>query len=232
MYCANFTRIDIAYATSFLSRYLAAPTLQHLNAANRILRYLNTTTHYALVFGRNASTQVDESPNDMPVNLSDGAIHVYSDASYGNDLINRKSTTGGIIRIDGDVTYWLSRKQEGSATSTTESEYYAISAMIKEALWTKTWYQQVFGLHKAIVLHCDNQAALKVCEQSTDQKRTKHIDMHYHFFRSHIANKIVWATWTPTTKMVADILTKAYAQSTVFTDTVKSLLSTEHSHHK
>jgi hypothetical protein len=49
-FIANATRPDIAYAISRLSSYTANPTLQHVSALKRVLRYLSGTRSYGITY--------------------------------------------------------------------------------------------------------------------------------------------------------------------------------------
>lgn len=50
------TRPDIAFAVGIVSRFMERPTTVHLNAAKRILRYVNSTLEYGLVYNKDAGT--------------------------------------------------------------------------------------------------------------------------------------------------------------------------------
>jgi hypothetical protein len=65
------TRPDIAFAVGFVSRFMDKPTMEHLAAAKRILRYLAGTLDYGLHFLR-----------------SPGSAHLvgYCDSDLGGDI--------------------------------------------------------------------------------------------------------------------------------------------------
>ena len=50
MFLMNYTRPDIAYAVSRLSRYTHNPNTEHWNALHRLLRYLRGTMDWCLHF--------------------------------------------------------------------------------------------------------------------------------------------------------------------------------------
>lgn len=52
------TRPDIAYAVSVVSRFMHAPSEDHMKAVYRILRYLKSSPGKGLFFGRNGSQDV------------------------------------------------------------------------------------------------------------------------------------------------------------------------------
>ena len=53
LYLATGTRPDIAYAISSISRFLENPKQIHWNALKRILKYVNGTTNYGMIFKSN-----------------------------------------------------------------------------------------------------------------------------------------------------------------------------------
>ena len=60
-------------------------------------------------------------------NLNADIIDSFVDADWSGDKVDRKSTTGYIIRIFRNAIHWKSR-QEGSVTkSSTVAEYVALS---------------------------------------------------------------------------------------------------------
>ncbi len=61
----------------------------------------------------------------------------YSDADWGGDINDRKSTSGYIFKLNGGAVSWRSKKQSGVALSTAEAEYVALSAAAQEAMWLK-----------------------------------------------------------------------------------------------
>ena len=193
-YAALMTRIDICYAVSFLSRALAAPTQKHLIAAKRILRYLAGTAHYAMVFGSKGTTEQ--------------GITAYTDASYGTDPNDCKSTGGGIIKYNGNPIVWFSKKQKSVALSSTEAEWYALCMVVCEAIWVKQWCYEVFKAPLAPVIFCDNQSAIHLSNHDHMHQRSKHINIKYHYIRDNINNNNIIVKWLPTAKQEADILTK------------------------
>ena len=46
------TRLDIAFAIGYMSRFMERPTMEHLHAIKRILRYVAGTPYYGLHYGR------------------------------------------------------------------------------------------------------------------------------------------------------------------------------------
>jgi hypothetical protein len=178
-----------------LSRFNNSATQFHFKAAKYILRYLKGTVNYGLVFGRYTDTNRPK-------------VEVYTDASWGNDTETRRSTTGVVIKFNGNVICWHSKKQTTVAKSSTEAEYMALSDATAEALWLKAWITEVFGIDVQVPIYCDNQSAIALSKNDTYHQRTKHIDIRYHFVRERVKSNDITVTWIPTQEQQADLLTK------------------------
>ena len=60
-------------------------------------------------------------------------------------------------------------------------------------------------------MYQDNKSTIYVCETGLSKSgKLKHMAMRYYFIRSHIAAGSILIEYTPTTEMIADILTKPF----------------------
>jgi hypothetical protein len=57
-------------------------------------------------------------------------------------------------------------------------------------------------------MHSDNQACIILSQDPVGHRRTKHIDVRYHYIRELVAYRKATVTYLPTQDMIADILTK------------------------
>ena len=229
LYAANTTRVDIAHVVGQLSRFVAAPQEHQLDAAKHVLRYLASTTNYGMVFNGTRTNNQQQlvtvhSNSSSPVSLAQ-PISAFTDASWGNDLADRRSTTGTVIKYNGNVISWLSKKQDTIALSSTEAEYMALSTATTEVLWYKAWIREVLGLEITVPIYCDNQSAIEISSNDCYHQRTKHIDIRHHFIRDHITKKHVQVQWVPTAEQQADLLTKMLGtrQFTILRDKLLSV---------
>jgi hypothetical protein len=194
MYLAVCTRPDISYAVGSLARYMAKPTTVHWQAAKGVLRYLAGTIDYGITYGKTKDNLLG-----------------YCDADYAGDIDTRRSTTGYVFLFNGGAITWQSKRQPTVAASTTEAEYMAAAAAVKEGLWLRklaTDLEMLDGA-AAIDIMADNQSAIKLLRNPISSLRSKHIDVVHHFARERVLRKEVTFTYTATNTMVADILTKA-----------------------
>lgn len=57
-------------------------------------------------------------------------------------------------------------------------------------------------------MYNDSQSALKLANNDQSHKRSKHIDVRYHFIRDVLRNELIEARYLSTANMPADLLTK------------------------
>jgi hypothetical protein len=134
----------------------------------------------------------------------------YSDADFAGDVNDRKSTSGYVFMDQGAVISWRSKKQTVVAQSTAEAEYVALAAVTQEAQALRKLYQTL-GLPpvKPTKIWEDNQAAIAIAENPINYKRTKHIDVKYHYTRDQLEKGTIEIAYCATDDQLADIFTKS-----------------------
>ena len=60
----------------------------------------------------------------------------------------------------------------------------------------------------------DNKSVIELAKNPIQHRRSKHIDIRYHFIRDHVKQKTVKLKYCSTTEQVADIFTKALPTDT------------------
>ena len=209
-YAAMITRPDIAFAVNELSRFNAQAKAFHLQAAKHVLRYLAGTVNLGLKF-----TKLPQS-NTNNININSYSLQVFTDASWANDSETRRSTSGTLIKFNGNATYWSSKKQKTVAKSSTEAEYVAASESVSDIIWLKMWMMEVLNISIQVTLLCDNQSALAIAKNDKDHQRTKHIDIAYHFIREQVTSGNITLRFIPGKEEEADLLTKRHKTSADF----------------
>lgn len=192
MYLAVLTRPDIAYSVCYLSQFSNSYDETHWKHLKRILKYLKGTKNYGLVFTKD-----------------DSYIEGYVDADWGSDTNDRKSFSGFCFKLSGAVISFECRKQRNVALSSTEAEYISMSEASKEAIYLKNLLFEILGYSETIILYNDCQSAQKLILNPVYHRRSKHIDIRYHFVREAVANKFIKVDYLETKEMPADIFTKS-----------------------
>ena len=135
-------------------------------------------------------------------------VEAYSDADWAGCPESRRSTSGGIIRFNGDIISWISKKQKTIAMSSAESEYIALTETAKEVRWIQKWISEVLSVSTPGIIKCDNRAAILLSAADGIHERTKHFDLKVHFIRDQVAKKNITLDWVSSQEQQADILTK------------------------
>ena len=133
----------------------------------------------------------------------------YSDADWAGDRDDRKSTTGNVLMLAGGSVSWLSKKQTSVALSTTGAEYIALSQCAQEIMWVRRMLAEVGAdMNRPTIVMEDNQGAISLAKNPGSCRRTKHLDIRYHFTREAVEHGFIQMVYCHTSDMVADILTK------------------------
>lgn len=192
IYLSMATRPDITNAVAKLAQFCDFPGEVHWRAAKRILRYLKGTVDLGLVYHK-----------------TDLRIVGYSDAEWGGCEVDRRSFSGYNFTLGGAAISWKSQKQPTAALSSTEAEYMALTEAAKEAMYLRGILNELEILEVIdVVVYVDNQGAEYLAHYPMFHKRTKHIDIKYHFVRDAVNRGEVTLRHLPTGDMVADIFTK------------------------
>jgi hypothetical protein len=196
LYLSINTRPDISYSVGVLARFSKSPTFRACKAVLRLLIYLRGTADRGICYSGD--------------NLK---IFAYSDADWAGDLDSRRSTTGYVVYAAGGPISWQSKLQSTIAVSTMEAEYMAAFGAIQELIWTKGVLSELgFDYVDSMILNMDSQSAMALAKNPTHHKRSKHIDIKYHWLREYtFENTTVELVHCGTEDMVADVMTKALA---------------------
>ena len=103
---------------------------------------------------------------------------------------------------------WYSHTQPVVALSTAEAEYIAITDVAKEISWFKLLLKELGHHQDNVTIYEDNEAAIKISKNPQDHKRTKHIQVRYHYVRDQIRDGIFHLQYVPTAHQLADLFTK------------------------
>ena len=85
LYLSTRTRPDTAYAIGIEARFYSQPTKEHWRAVKHILRYLNVSLNYGLLYSRGETS----------------SLIGYLDADWTGDINDRKSTIGYLFKLSG-----------------------------------------------------------------------------------------------------------------------------------
>ena len=158
--------------------------------------------------------------NSIP--LVNSALHGYEDADRAGDLEDMKFTTSYLFLVSNEAVSWQARKQSIVALSTPEAEYIACSEECQEAVALRRIYKDLKNvqvrtekanypsppLMPATMILVDNQSAISLVQNPRFHRRTKHIELKYHYVREIYQSHLIDIDYVSTHLMTADLLTK------------------------
>jgi len=195
-FIANATRPDIAYAVNRLESYTANPSLQHVGALKRILRYLSGTRTHGILY-----RALPQKPS---------FFFGYADTSYGN-TDGRKSITGYVFLAGNGVISWCSKKQISVTLSLTEAEYVALSEVAREACWLRSLYSKLSLLQEEVptLIQGDNEGLIAMAKNPQFYKQSKHIEIRWHWVHDLVQEGKIYVDSCRDPEQTVDVLTKA-----------------------
>lgn len=199
MYLAVGTRPDIAYIVSKLSQFLEHPSVEHWNAAKRVLKYLKGTVNYGIEF------KFDKTNANKLI--------AFGDADFAKSE-DRRSISGVVLLLNNGPIVWSSRRQTGVTLSTTEAELVASSAAAQEVVWSRRLLHNIgFEQTAATQLNCDNAGMIKLAKNNVFHKRTKHVDIKYFYVREKVEEGVLEPVYVASAENLADMFTKPLPQA-------------------
>ena len=208
IYLAFCTRPDIAYVVSQLAKYCNAPTKAHWDVAINCLRYLLGTKHWGIKLGHGMALGGSEVVVACK-GVNEPEACAFADANHATGIDDKRSVTGYVLQVYGGPVSWASRTQRLTSTSSTESEYRALSEASKEVLWLSK-ILALFGIvPKPFKIFGDSQGAIKSLKNFSLTKHTKHMEVHHDFLRERYALGELDYVHIPGACNPADTFTKA-----------------------
>nr|GEU87351.1 hypothetical protein [Tanacetum cinerariifolium] len=187
------SRPDIVQAVCFCARYQSRPTEKHLKEVKRIFRYLRGTVNMGRWY-----------PNGSSFDLT-----AFSNVDHARCIDSRKSTSGGIQFLGDKIVSWMSKKQNYTTMSSTESEYVELSSSCAQVMWMRIKLQDYGFNYNKIPLYCDSQSAIEISCNPVQYSRMKNNHTRYHFIKEQVENGIIELYFVRTEYQLADMFTKA-----------------------
>jgi hypothetical protein len=223
-------RIDIAFCTAIMSKYMVQPRHGHLNELFHMFAYLKAHDRSRLVLDA-SRPHVDESrfikqdwtdfyrdaeepipPNAPEPRGKSVILSCFVDANHAGDKITRRSHSGIIIFVNRAPIIWYSKQQNTVETSTFGSEFVATRIAV-ELIESIRYKLRMFGvpIEGPTNVYCDNDAVVNNASKPESTLKKKHNAIAYHRVREAVAAGTIRIAWEPTISNIADMLTKCLA---------------------
>ena len=141
-------------------------------------------------------------------------LHIQSDASYLSRP-NARSVAGAIFYLGNlNQPTHINRSVNTLSTiipavvaSVAEAEYAALFLAGQEGVWLRHILHSLGYPQQATTILCDNKCAEGIALDTIKPKRTKSIDMRFHWIRDRIQQKQFIVTWRKGADNLADFFT-------------------------
>ena len=225
----RLTRPDILVVLSILARFMKNPQKIHWTAIKDVFKYIKGTLTRGLLYRASGVTLNDVWTLTLWVDSDYGTNQCNRRSRAGflvflnknliafNSVLQRGSKKPDHDDGIPDEYPGVPRKptpMDGEplpsmASGTCEAEYMALSLAVRELVWIYMLLKTMgIKVRKPCVVYEDNRACVKIANNPTSQKRTKHIDIRHHFLREHIENGLIELISVSTAEQRADIMTK------------------------
>jgi hypothetical protein len=199
MWSAMHTRLDLAYSAKVFSRNAHISSSTHCALIKRVLRYVTKTSNVDLIFERS---------NDQH---SDDLID-YCDSDFVELKDKRHSTKDYLFMLIDETISHSSKQQLIIVLSSCEIEYMILSKTAKKAIWIRKFLRELEFRSRddqLVLIFADNKSVIDFIINSLYLKRTKHIEMRWHWIREMMNRKKITLRYLFISEIIADELIKS-----------------------
>jgi len=195
------TRPDCAFAISACGSHSFLPSEEHLTALKRIFRYQKKTQSLGLKYTATGSGGT--------IKLS-----AYVDASFAENYRegDARSRTGFLVMINDTPLTAVSVTQKSTSFSTSEAEYQALAAVVRELVWIRALLDEMGYPQEATPVYEDNSAAIDMATRVGMSNKTKHVVVRHACVREAVARGDIVLVKVATGDQLADGMTKGQAR--------------------
>ncbi|GJV01694.1 zinc finger, CCHC-type containing protein [Tanacetum coccineum] len=157
--------------------YTSNPGTQHLQAIQRVLKYLKKTMDYSMTYIGYTSV-----------------LEGYTDASWINNTEDNSSTSGWVFLLGGGAISWASKKQTCITSSIMKYEFVALATAGKEAEWLRNLILEIplwSKLIAPIYILCDSVATLTKAYIQMYNEKSRHLGVRHSMIHELIMNGVV-----------------------------------------
>src|SRR5207253_301839 len=192
MYLALSGRPDIAFTVTNLARFNHSPTVMHLEALKRVIRYLKGTSTHAL----HAKGQKDDT------------LNASVDASWDSGC-DSKAVTGYVIRVGVFPIAWRVKRQPLIALSSCEAEISALCDLATDLIPIQGLMSEIAPQHLKLPIEVktDSKSAMDLVAGGGNA-RSRHFLRRINFVKQEVQAGNIKLIFVPSDQMIAYVMTK------------------------
>jgi hypothetical protein len=214
LYYARIIDSTMLTAVNNIGSQIGAVTQETIEQVEKLLDYAYTYPNNKLVYKK-----------------SNMILRAQSDASYLSRA-HAGSVAGGILMLinNNDDNYdqngaiqTISSRIDVVVSSAGEAEYAAVFTVAKLVEWLRAVLEALGYKQPATKIICDNKCAVGLSNNQVKMKKSKAMDMRFHWVRDRIKQEHIEVIWQEGANNLADFFTKAVPQK-VHQERMKTLM--------
>lgn len=163
-------RYKTSSAMRQLAGHLSNPGEEHWEALGRLVGYLKQMKLPGMIY---------KKPDELRVISCE-------DTDFDNCTETGRSVGSDVQTIGGTLVGWEVGRQDGVGTSTTDFEYRQLAKGCGNANFLNMLLREIAWVDLPAILFEDNMSAIYISKNKQLGKRTKHINVKYHYTREFI----------------------------------------------
>jgi hypothetical protein len=112
------------------------------------------------------------------------------------------------FKLGDTIITWKSFKEPVTALSIAEAEYIALTQAIQECIYLQQFLNGLGYITTKTEIYEDNNACIALAKNPQDKKRTRHIQIRFHWIRKQLENGVFSLVPIRTFDQLADLFTK------------------------
>ena len=169
LWAARLSRPDVIKAIGDLTRRVTKWSRADDKRLHRLMNYLWESREYCL------KSRIADRQEDLRLVL-------YTDADHSSAVEDAKSTSGGLLCLEGPNSFWPlswhSKRQGATPRSTTEAEIIFLAHGVFDSLPMLEFIEEVYKREVELICMQDNSAVITICGQSYSAK-LRHVSKHH-----------------------------------------------------
>jgi len=114
-----------------------------------------------------------------------------------------KQKSKAVKRLELEKSKW-----QMLTLSTSEAEYVTLTPTINDCVWLKGILNEIGYYHDHIKIFEDNQGCMALANNPQSSRKTRHIQVRYHWIRDKLQDNTVQLVQIGTNDQLADVMTK------------------------
>lgn len=182
------------YSLQLLSQFMDSFGLPHLDATQKVLRYIKRALGQSLLCPAQTNLQ----------------LIGYCDSDWGSCQDARRFVSGYCVFIGSFLVSRKCKRQGVVSRSSAKAEYQAMANLCCELTWMRYMFIDLQIKHlQPTTMFYDNKPALYIASNLVIYKITKHIELDCHLMLDKIQNKSIVTAHTNSGLQIAYLQTKA-----------------------